>query len=64
MATPAINFSCPKCAGRFMYDRVGLEIDLVCRNCGKREIAVMQLPMARPSNREIERKGRHYGRYF
>ena len=41
---PALS-TCPKCGGRLAYDQVGHEIDVVCMTCGKRQVAVAEVPV-------------------
>ena len=33
---------CAKCGGSLAAEQIGLEIDLFCRNCGSRQVAVVQ----------------------
>ena len=42
---PALS-TCSKCGGRLVYDQVGHEVDVVCMTCGKRQVAVAEVPVA------------------
>ena len=47
MATMERATTCGKCGGLRMVDRIGVEIDIVCLNCGLRQEAVARIAIIR-----------------
>ena len=47
MTTTELVTDCGKCGGLRILERIGIEIDAVCLNCGLRQEAVTKLPVIR-----------------
>ena len=47
MTTTELVTDCGKCGGLRILERIGIEIDAVCLNCGLRQEAVAKLPVYR-----------------